>query len=49
MANAVRAIDFAIDHHVDVISASWGGNLSRDDATPLLEAMERARQAGNTL
>ncbi len=46
ISNAIRAIDFAIEKKVDVISASWGGEMSRADARPLIEAIARAEKAG---
>lgn len=44
--NGIRAIDYAIEHKVDVISASWGATISRAQAKPLIEAIERAERAG---
>jgi thermitase len=44
--NGIKAIDFAISKKVDVISASWGASVSRAQAKPLLEAIERAEKAG---
>ena len=46
LATAVRAIDYAIAQHVDVLSASWGAHLSASEATPLIEAIQRANLAG---
>lgn len=44
--NGIKAIDYAISKKVDVISASWGATISRSQATPLLEAIQRAEKAG---
>jgi thermitase len=44
--NAIKAIDYAIEKKVDVISASWGAAISRKDAMPLVEAIKRADDAG---
>lgn len=44
--NAVKAIDYAIQNHVNVISASWGAAVARSQVTPLIEAIQRAEQAG---
>lgn len=44
--NGIKAIDFAISKKVDVISASWGAAISRSQAKPLIEAVERATKAG---
>lgn len=41
--NAVTAIDYAIDHGVDVINASFGGGFY---SQALYEAVERAEKAG---
>lgn len=46
--NAIKAIDYAIEKKVDVISASWGARIPRAQATPLLEAIQRAEKAGIT-
>lgn len=43
---AIKAIDYAIAQKVDVISASWGAYSTPEDAKPLVEAIERAAQAG---
>ncbi|MGE3756672.1 MAG: S8 family serine peptidase [Pseudobdellovibrionaceae bacterium] len=42
----IKAIDYAIEKKVDVISASWGAAIKRDQAKPLIEAVERADAAG---
>lgn len=44
--NAIKAIDYAIEKKVDVISASWGAAVSRSQAAPLVEAVKRADDAG---
>ncbi len=43
---AVKAIDFAIEKNVQVISASWGAAVPRAQAGPLLEAIKRADDKG---
>jgi thermitase len=43
---AVKAIDYAVEHGVQVISASWGATVSRATAAPLLEAIKRADDKG---
>lgn len=44
--NAIKAIDYAIAHNVQVISASWGASVPRSTAAPLLEAIKRADDKG---
>jgi len=44
--NGIRAIDYAIEKKVDVISASWGATVPRSTAAPLIEAVKRAEAAG---
>ena len=44
--NAIKAIDYAIEHKVQVISASWGASVPRSTAQPLIEAIQRAENAG---
>ncbi|MBX2995668.1 MAG: S8 family serine peptidase [Bdellovibrionaceae bacterium] len=44
--NGVKAIDFAIEKKVQVISASWGAAIPRSQAGPILEAIGRAEKAG---
>lgn len=44
--NAIKAIDYAIEHNVQVISASWGATVPLSTAKPLVDAMERADKAG---
>ena len=46
LMSAVKAIDYATDNKADIISASWGAAVSRDQAKPILEAIERARDKG---
>lgn len=43
VGNAIRAIDFAVEHGARIINASWG---TYDRSDLLLEAIERARDAG---
>ncbi len=45
---AIQAIDYAIEHGVQVINASWGGNMSPEDAegSELKQALIRAQKAG---
>ncbi|MGB4973603.1 MAG: S8 family peptidase, partial [Cyclobacteriaceae bacterium] len=42
----IKAIDYAIKNGAQVISASWGATVSRSQASPLIEAIERADKAG---
>lgn len=42
----IRAIDWAIDQGAKVINASWGATVSRSQAQPLIEAVQRASDAG---
>ncbi len=44
--NGIKAIDFAIQKHVRVISASWGASVARSQAGPLIDAVKRADDAG---
>ena len=44
--NAIKAIDYAIEKHVQVISASWGAAVPASTAQPLIEAIGRAEKAG---
>ncbi len=46
LMNAIKAIDFAIEHKAQIISASWGAAVSRQNVTPLIEAIDRANQKG---
>lgn len=46
VSNGIRAIDYAIEQKVDVMSASWGGRMSAEEAKPLVEAIARAEKAG---
>lgn len=43
---AIKAIDYSISKNVQVISASWGASVPLATAKPLVEAIERAEQAG---
>lgn len=42
LLSAAKAIDYATENGADVISASWGANVQRNQVTPILEAIERA-------
>lgn len=42
----IKAIDYAIEKKVDVISASWGAQVSASQAQPLIDAVKRASDAG---
>lgn len=44
--NGIKAIDYAISKGVQVISASWGAKIPRNQAMPLIEAVQRAEKAG---
>ncbi|MGZ3771538.1 MAG: S8 family serine peptidase [Bdellovibrio sp.] len=44
--NAIKAIDYAVEKGANVISASWGAAVPRNQATPLLEAIKRADDKG---
>jgi thermitase len=44
--DAIKSIDFAVSKKVQVISASWGNKQTADKARPLIEAVERAKNAG---
>jgi thermitase len=46
LEGAIKAIDYAIEKHVQVISASWGASVPLTTAQPLVEAMQRAEAAG---
>lgn len=46
LMDGIKAIDYAIEKGVTVISASWGAKVSRSQAAPLIEAVERAGKAG---
>ena len=43
---AIKAVDYAIQKKVDVVSASWGATISRSMAQPLIEAVKRLDDAG---
>lgn len=47
-AAAIKSIDYAVQNGAKVISASWGGNSSRQDAekSELKQALIRAQKAG---
>lgn len=44
--NGIKAIDYAIEKGVQVISASWGAEVPEATAAPLLEAVKRASDKG---
>ncbi|MDG0815925.1 S8 family serine peptidase [Bdellovibrio svalbardensis] len=44
--DGIKAIDYAIEKGVHVISASWGASVPRSTAQPLLEAIKRADDKG---
>ncbi len=44
--DGIKAIDYAIEKGVQVISASWGATVPRSTAQPLLEAVKRADDKG---
>lgn len=44
--NGIKAIDYAIEKKVDLISASWGAAVSQSQAQPLIDAVKRAEAAG---
>lgn len=46
LMGGVKSIDYAIEQGAQVISASWGAAVARSQATPLIEAVERADKAG---
>ena len=46
LEGGIKAIDYAIEHKVQVISASWGASVPPSTAKPLVEAIERAEKAG---
>ena len=44
--SGIKAVDYAIQKGVTVISASWGATIGRQQAMPLVEAVKRADDAG---
>lgn len=44
--DGIKAIDYAIEKHVQIISASWGATVSRSQAQPLIDAIKRADDKG---
>lgn len=46
LEGGIKAIDYAIEKKVQVISASWGASVPTATAKPLIEAIERAEKAG---
>ena len=43
---AAKAIDYATNNGADIISASWGAQVSRANVGPILEAIQRAEEKG---
>jgi thermitase len=46
LMDGIKAIDYAIEKKAHIISASWGAKVGREQAAPLVEAVERADKAG---
>lgn len=46
LEDGIKAIDYAIEKGVHVISASWGASVPRAQAMPLVEAVKRADDKG---
>jgi thermitase len=46
LEGAIKAIDYAIEKNVQVISASWGATIAATEAQPLVEAVKRADDKG---
>jgi thermitase len=46
LMGGIKSIDYSIEQGAQVISASWGATVPRSQATPLIEAVERADKAG---
>lgn len=46
LEDGIKAIDYAIEKGVQVISASWGASVPRAQAMPLVEAVKRADDKG---
>jgi thermitase len=44
--SGIKAIDYAIQKHVQIISASWGASVATAQAQPLIDAVKRADDAG---
>jgi len=42
----IKSVDYAIEKGAKVISASWGANVPRAQAQPLIDAVKRANDAG---
>ncbi|HVJ64200.1 MAG TPA: S8 family serine peptidase [Bdellovibrionota bacterium] len=45
LMNGIKAMDFAIQNNVRVISASWGAAVPESQARPLIEAVQRVSDA----
>ena len=46
LMGATKAIDYAVDNNVNIISASWGAAVARQQMKPVLEAIARAKEKG---
>lgn len=46
LEDGIKAIDYAIEKNAHVISASWGATVSRAQAQPLVDAVQRADDKG---
>lgn len=46
LQGAIKAIDYAIEKKVDIMSNSWGAEVQESQAAPLIEAVKRAEAAG---
>lgn len=44
--NGIKSIDYAIEKGAHIISASWGAAVPKSQAQPLIEAVQRADDAG---
>lgn len=44
--DAIKAIDYAVEKGAQVISASWGATIPRNQAQPLVDAIKRADDKG---
>lgn len=46
LMGAIKSIDYAVENGAHIISASWGGASNKNQAKPIIEAMERAEAKG---
>jgi thermitase len=46
LMGGIKSIDYAIENGAHVISASWGATVNTSQAKPLIEAVQRASDAG---